>query len=269
MPSAGDSVAQNAEAVKRDECLPENMDVEEDIPSNMDVMERQDGEFVHTFYMKKRKESAPQTFNAGVDSKNAADANSSDTSIRTSGRESQGKYSPDSENDRRKAAQFAVIQSGNAAEDAAEKMQYMAEDPATLLPELTGRIQFDLTWLSEHYDALPRDNQAYVIRDADGAFVSEFFWARYGAKDGKGWIALEAVYDGTHNWGASYIVDETYEEAYYYTTQNGYEFLITADSGTVWADCTTDHASVSLYGAYLTTQDMEQIVEYMAVSMRE
>ena len=162
-----------------------------------------------------------------------------------------------------------MIQSGNAAEDAAEKMQYMAEDPATLLPELTGRIQFDLTWLSEHYDALPRDNQAYVIRDADGAFVSEFFWARYGAKDGKGWIALEAVYDGTHNWGASYIVDGIYEEAYYYTTQNGCEFLITADSGTVWADCTTDHASVSLYGAYLTTQDMEQIVEYMAMSMRE
>lgn len=61
-PSTGDSVAQNAEAVKRDECLPENMDVEEDIPSNMDVMERQDGEFVYTFYMKKRRESAPPDF---------------------------------------------------------------------------------------------------------------------------------------------------------------------------------------------------------------
>ena len=151
----------------------------------------------------------------------------------------------------------------------------ISSDPALSIRRITReedaaeKMQFDLTWLSEHYDALPRDNQAYVIRDADGAFVSEFFWARYGAKDGKGWIALEAVYDGTHNWGASYIVDGIYEEAYYYTTQNGYEFLITADSGTVWANCTTDHASVSLYGAYLTTQDMEQIVEYMAVSMRE
>ena len=155
------------------------------------------------------------------------------------------------------------------SEDAAEKMQYMAEDPAALLPELTGRIQFDLTWMAENYDALPCDNQAYIGRDADGAFVSEFFWARYGAKDGKGWVALEALYDGTHNWGASYIVDGTYEKAYYYTTQNGYEFLITADSGTVWADCTTDHASVSLYGAYLTTADMEQIVEHLAISLKE
>ena len=155
------------------------------------------------------------------------------------------------------------------SEDAAEKMQYMAEDPAALLPELTGRIQFDLTWLSENYDILPRNDQACVVRDADGEFVSEYFWARYGAKDGKGWIALEAVYDGTHNWGASYIVDGIYEEAYYYTTQNGYEFLITADSGTVWADCTTTHAAVSLYGAYLTTADMEQIVEHLAISLKE
>lgn len=155
------------------------------------------------------------------------------------------------------------------SEDAAEKMQYMAEDPAALLPELTGRIQFDLTWLSENYDILPCDNQAYIVRDADGAFVSEFFWARYGAKDGKGWVALEALYDGTHNWSPSYIVDGSFEETYYYTTASGYEFLITADSGTVWADCTTTHATVSLYGAYLTTADMEQIVEHLAISLKE
>ena len=59
-PSTGDSAAQNAEAVKRDECLPENMDVEEDIPSNMDVMERQDGELVYTFYMKKEEVALPR-----------------------------------------------------------------------------------------------------------------------------------------------------------------------------------------------------------------
>ena len=34
-------------------------------------------------------------------------------------------------------------------EDGAEKMQYMAADPADLLPVLTGKIRFDLTWLSD------------------------------------------------------------------------------------------------------------------------
>ena len=120
------------------------------------------------------------------------------------------------------------------------------------------------------YSALPFENQAFVIRDADGAFVSELFWARYGASDGRGWITLDFDYDATRSGlGQSYIVDGTYEEAYYYTTQSGYEFLITADSGTVWASCYTDKAGISLYGAYLTTAELEQIVEHLSISIRE
>lgn len=153
--------------------------------------------------------------------------------------------------------------------DGAEKMQYMAEDPADLLPVLTGKIRFDLTWLAEHYSVVIPDDQAYIIRDEDGAFVSEYFWASYGANDGKGWFRLEIMHDTTWNLSPDYIVDGTFEEAYYYTTASGYEFLITADGDTVWADCTTAKTSVSLYGAYLTTRDLEQIVEHLALSISE
>ena len=154
-------------------------------------------------------------------------------------------------------------------EDGAEKMQYMAEDPADLLPVLTGKIRFDLTWLSENYKAVSLDDQAFIIRDEDGGFVSEYFWAAYGANDGKGWFRLEIMHDTTWNLSPDYIVDGTFEEAYYYTTASGYEFLITADGDTVWADCTTAKTSVSLYGAYLTTRDLEQIVEHLSVSIAE
>ena len=153
--------------------------------------------------------------------------------------------------------------------DGAEKMQYMAEDPADLLPVLTGNIRFDLTWLSENYKAVSLDEQAFIIRDEDGGFVSEYFWAAYGANDGKGWFRLEIMHDTTWNLSPDYIVDGTFEEAYYYTTASGYEFLITADGDTVWADCTTAKTSVSLYGAYLTTRDLEQIVEHLSVSIAE
>ena len=65
-----------------------------------------------------KEEASPKVKGSSAETGNAPRGlASSDTSIRTSGRESQGKYSPDSENDRRKATQFAVIQSGNAAED--------------------------------------------------------------------------------------------------------------------------------------------------------
>ena len=113
------------------------------------------------------------------------------------------------------------------------------------------------------------DDQAFIIRDEDGGFVSEYFWAAYGANDGKGWFRLEIMHDTTWNLSPDYIVDGTFEEAYYYTTASGYEFLITADGDTVWADCTTAKTSVSLYGAYLTTSDLEQIVEHLSVSIAE
>lgn len=154
-------------------------------------------------------------------------------------------------------------------EDGAEKMQYMAEDPADLLPVLTGKIRFDLTWLSENYKAVSLDDQAFIIRDEDGGFVSEYFWAAYGANDGKGWFRLEIMHDTTWNLSPAYIMDGSFEEAYYYTTANGCEFLITADGDTVWASCTTVKTNVSLYGAYLTTRDLEQIVEHLALSISE
>ena len=154
-------------------------------------------------------------------------------------------------------------------EDGAEKMQYMAADPADLLPVLTGKIRFDLTWLAENYKTVIPDDQAFIIRDADGNLANEFFWASYGANDGKGWVRLEIMYDTTWNLSPAYIMDGSFEEAYYYTTASGCEFLITADGDTVWASCTTAKTSVSLYGAYLTTRDLEQIVEHLSVSIAE
>ena len=148
-------------------------------------------------------------------------------------------------------------------------MQYMAEDPADLLPVLTGKIRFDLTWLAENYKTVIPDDQAFIIRDADGNLANEFFWASYGANDGKGWVRLEIMYDSTWNLSPAYIVDSSFEEAYYYTTASGCEFLITADGDTVWASCTTVKTNVSLYGAYLTTRDLEQIVEHLSVSIAE
>ena len=79
---------------------------------NLDVMEREDGNFVYTFTLKKRRDNAPRTFAAGVNGNNAADANSSDTSIRRTEQKSQEKFSADGdtatpqENDKTALAYF-------------------------------------------------------------------------------------------------------------------------------------------------------------------
>ena len=65
-----------------------------------------------------QERSTPQINGSSSASTGAQWGNTSSTdSVRGEGKNVNRKYSPDSENDRRKAAQFAVIQSGNAAED--------------------------------------------------------------------------------------------------------------------------------------------------------
>lgn len=154
--------------------------------------------------------------------------------------------------------------------DGAEKTEYMTEnDPSILLSELTGKIKFDLTWMGKNYTSVPCANIAYVIRESDGAFVGEYFDALYSASDDKGYMSFDISYDVTRHTGQSYIVDGAYEKAYYYTTANGYEFLITANKDSVWAECYTDYANINLYGAYLTTDDVEEIVEQLDLSISE
>lgn len=74
---------------------------------NLDVMEREDGNFVYTFALKKRRDNAPRTFAAGVNGNNAADANSSENSIRSLDQKSQDKFSvteaTDDQEDRRRS----------------------------------------------------------------------------------------------------------------------------------------------------------------------
>ncbi|MFR5381505.1 MAG: hypothetical protein ACLTGM_04735 [Oscillospiraceae bacterium] len=88
--------------------------------------------------------------------------------------------------------------------------------------------------MNENYRFVPETGIAYVVRDPGGAFTGNYFSALYGAADGKVVSALSFDMTRHENSNQSYIVDSSYEEAYYYTTQSGCEFLITADSGHVW-----------------------------------
>jgi len=155
--------------------------------------------------------------------------------------------------------------------DGAEKMEYTAENPVNLLPTLTGRVTFDLTWMGEHYDYVPDADMAFVVADPDGAYVSELFSALYAKPDESGYVEVKMwnVADEKDNSGPVYIVEGSYETAYYYTTTDGYQFLITIHKGRVSAVCVTDHARISLYGAYLTTDEVEDILDNLSLSIQE
>lgn len=152
--------------------------------------------------------------------------------------------------------------------DGAKKMEYTAENPADLTDTLTGRVAFDLSWLGEQYDYVPDANLSFVVTDADGSYVSELFSALYAKADSSGYVQLDISNVSQADYFAqSYIIDGSYETAYYYTSADGCEFLIRMNSGRIWADCCTSHACISLYGAYLTSDEVEDIVDNLSLSI--
>ena len=149
-------------------------------------------------------------------------------------------------------------------------MEHTAENPANLLDTMTGRVTFDLGWMHEQYDYVPDANFSFVVSDAKGNYVSEIFDALYAKKDGSGYVDLSIYNIAQANYfGQSYIVDGSFETSYYYTSVDGYEFLITMDNGNVWAECRTSHATVSLYGAYSTTDEVEDILDHLSLTVNE
>lgn len=155
-------------------------------------------------------------------------------------------------------------------EDGAEKMEYTAENPANLLDTLTARVTFDLEWLNEHYDYVPDANLSFVVLDAGGSYVSELFDALYAKKDGSGYVdfTIENIAQADY-FAQTYVIDGSYETAYYYTSADGYEFLIEMDNGNVWVECNTSHASINLHSAYLTTDEVEDILDHLSLTINE
>ncbi len=149
--------------------------------------------------------------------------------------------------------------------DGAEKMEYTAENPANLVDTLTGRVVFDLSWISRQYDYVPDANMSFVVTGKDGDYVSEMFSALYSKEDNSGYVRVEVYNVAEADYFAqSYVIDGDYETTYDYTTADGFEFIIRMHNGNVWADCRMSNAKISLYGAYLTSDEIEDILDNLS-----
>ena len=125
---------------------------------NLDVMEREDGNFVYTFALKKRRGNAPRTFAAGVNGNNAADANSSDTSIRRSEQKSQEKFS----------ASEDVSESDAGAEGAALQVEKLPQANRDQFMRFVTKITDDLvTPLTADMETLRKEMRPRVLELVD------------------------------------------------------------------------------------------------------
>lgn len=157
---------------------------------NLDVMEREDGNFVYTFALKKRRDSAPRTFAAGVNGNNAADANSSDTSIRSAEQKSQEKFSAAEDTEE---------------EDARLAAEEAAKEPPTVYENLT-------------MDSIPKKAQDYLrrVRGQTAAAIQQTLSMPFAARQEVLKPAIEEMMNEYLQTGriSQETVDRNFEESY-------------------------------------------------------
>ena len=118
-----------------------------------------------------------------------------------------------------------------------------------------------------HFCKIPHN----LVTDPEGGYVCELLSALYAKPDGSGYvkITLSNTIPKDNYATPTYVIDGSYETAYYYTNSDGYEFLVKMHNGNIWADCTTNCASASLFGAYLTQNEIEDILDNLQLSIQE
>lgn len=154
------------------------------------------------------------------------------------------------------------------SEAGAVKEEFTAENPALLQDRMRGDLSFDFSGLNTAFAYIPDANLLYTITDRDGTYAGMYCDALYAGPTEGSYFTMEYTYEPNADnqaYGAPYITESDYDEAYAYTNVHGVEFVITKYGDCSWAECSTAHSTFCLYGGYLSTEMMETILDYIAM----
>lgn len=151
-----------------------------------------------------------------------------------------------------------------SAGDGWTKTEYTAEDPDLFLDVETSYLHFDASWMGKAYTAVAYGN-SYFIEKKDDVIQSIYGSALYAAGE-DGYVQYEYTYTPYLTNGTSYIIESSYDKVEVYTANNGIEAVIGTKNGNLWVTVQTDHFSLSMYGAYLTVEDAEEILDNLELA---
>lgn len=154
------------------------------------------------------------------------------------------------------------------SEAGAVKEEFTAEDPALLQERMRGDLSIDFSGLNTAFAYIPDANLLYTITDRNGTDAGLYCDALYAGPTEGSYFTIEYTYEpdaDNQAYGAPYITESDYDEAYAYTNAHSVEFVITTYGDCSWAECTTAHGTFCLYGGYLSTETMETILDYIGM----
>lgn len=159
------------------------------------------------------------------------------------------------------------------AESGAVKTEYTAQNPQMLQSLISGEVSIDFAALNQAFEPVPYANQFYQVTDKKRQ------WGFYLGKMYEVGTYVEALYKGpqqgsyftlnctntaeANQMDNAYIAADSYDQIYHYTNTDGIEFIIEAYGDCVWAECIMEHSEINLYGGYMSTDQVESILDHI------
>ena len=132
--------------------------------------------------------------------------------------------------------------------------------------ELAPFLVIDFSALARLARPAEEANLICIKTDPDGALYEASLTAHYSAGEDGEWFRLGMCHLAQHEWAESnYVFEDDWDEAYYYTNGAGLEFLITALGCRVDAEYTTAQTSLSVTACYMSTGEVEAVLDCLAL----
>lgn len=152
------------------------------------------------------------------------------------------------------------------SDDGAVKREYTAEDPALLAEYLPDSLNINFKALREQCSVHAFANLYYAVYGPNGSFDGDSLKVVYGSESGDGWLELSCTTSPSVLDTGDYAVANTFDATYLHVNTTGLEFLITKNGDSISATCVTGNIYISVRGAYITTADMESVLDCIALA---
>ena len=132
--------------------------------------------------------------------------------------------------------------------------------------ELAPFLDIDFSALARLARPAEEANLICIKTDPDGALYEASLTAHYSAGEDGEWFRLGMCHLAQHEWAdSSYVFEDDWDEAYYYTNASGLEFLITVLDSRIDAWCVTEHTSLSLMSYFMSTEELEAVLDCLSL----
>lgn len=147
------------------------------------------------------------------------------------------------------------------------KQQYVAQTLATLNEADPAVITFNASMADMGLEMIPFGNRLEVVKDENGALLgvnAKLCWL----SEDERYFQMEYSYESNAiDWGLNYVTRDAFDDVVEFTTEDGWEFVITTYQDRLWAESTTPNETYSCYAIGISIEEAESILDQISVTI--